>query len=158
MKYFNFLYYYYCAAPGSKVQGLNEKEMKYLLLLHRSHDCDFPLAMKEFLGLFGKNRGHLNDGAFGEYDDFVSFKLAMIYELAELGLPLPKRTDFVFYNNQDYGFAYIDLSSTEEDPFVSLLITPKVGEELIVNHCRFSEYVYQYITKYIVDGHIPHSL
>ena len=84
----------------------------------------------------------MGGGALGGYNDFATFKLAMIYESIEYNMPIPKKTDFVFFNNQDYAFAYVDLTSADDDPYVNLLVTPEEEhDKLKFNICKFSEFV-----------------
>ena len=145
MEYFESLKTRFCTSENHTSEGLSEREIRRLLLHHRSLPLErFPTAVEEYLRLFGKKTGDFGDGGFGEFDTFISFKLEMMYQLLELGMPFLERTDFVFYNNQDYAFAYVDLASTEEDPYVNLLIAPNEGDKLLVNYCRFSEFVMQH--------------
>ena len=140
MKYFGPLKNRFSAFPTIKVEGLSDQEIQRLLFLHSVRDC--PASVKEFLRFCGKRLGTWKAGAFGEYDDFIQFKLDMIYELVELNMDFPQRSDFVFFNNQDYAFAYIDLTSSDDDPFVSLLVTPEEEQDrLKVKYCKFSEFV-----------------
>ena len=145
MKYFPLLKDKYCTLGSSTSEGLTDGELRRLLQNHRSLSQErFPVAVEEYLQLFGKKTGNFGDGGFGEFDTFSAFKLEMIYQSVDLNLSLPARKDFVFYNNRNKIFSYFELNNFKDDPFVSLFSIENGKSEIINNYCKFSSFIIQH--------------